>query len=315
MVRDAKILIRKPFNEQYTITIDTRVNGVNVDITSTVQLRYDFQVLNISDNSVEVRLLQLDNVLLQANNPMVREVAQVSQVFGRMYNELHLLLDEKGSVLRVLNTDLILSKWKQTKAEMEKFVAGNDDLKQAIILNDEIFTNPEKIKAAVQANEFLRAYFGQAFGIPLPSKTSLQGTNIFNTANLEWSLLVSSSVPLPPVNSFGAISITTQAEPKSGLTSQFYNAAYSQFANAIDITKLNTKLIQQETRIIDYETGRLQEAEISKEEIADEKRLYNKLKYTLKSDSGIFIKPEEKYSQTSVLADDEPKPVTNFRFF
>jgi hypothetical protein len=315
MIKDSYILIRKPFSEQYTITIDSEVNGVDVLVTSTVQLRYDFQVLKVENDSIEIRLLQLDNVLLNANNPMVREVAQVSQVFGRMYNELHLLLDKKGAVIKVLNTDLILSKWQQTKAEMEKYIMGNDDLKYAISLNDAIFTDPEKVKVAVQANEFLRAYFGQIFGVALPAKASFTGTNIFNTENMEWSLSINSSVPLPPVNDINSLTVQTKAEPKSPLTSQFYKAAYSQFESKIDISTLKTKLYQDETRIIEYETGRIQEAEVSKIEIADEKKLFNKLRYTLKSDAGIVIKTEQRSKQPSLVVEEEKQTATNFKFF
>ena len=185
MIRDSKILIRQPFSEQYTLTIQSELDGVDVFITSEVQLRYDFHVLRVDDKQLEIRLVQLDNVLLEANNPMVREVAQVSQLFGRMYNELHLLLDHSGKVIDVLNNAFILSKWKQTNAEMDKHIAANDDLKNAIILNDNIFTDPEKIKIAVQANEFLRIYFGQVYNKDLPKRETIKGSNIFNTENME----------------------------------------------------------------------------------------------------------------------------------
>ncbi|MGY0040399.1 hypothetical protein [Pedobacter sp. NJ-S-72] len=274
-MKDSKILIKQPFHEQYTIRIESEVNGVDVFVTSTVQLRYDFNVLKVENNRIEIRLIQLDNVLLEANNPMVREVAQISQVFGRMYSELHLLLDEKGTILQVLNNDLILSKWEQTKVEMEKHIAGNDDLKNAISLNDAIFTSPEKVKVAAQANEFLRVYFGQIYGVYLPVKTSFKGTNIFNTVEMDWTLSINSSVPLPPVNGIGSLTVTTKAVPTMALNSKFYQEAYNQFATKIDIKNLKTVLVQEETRVLDYQTGRIQEAETSKIEIADEKKLYN----------------------------------------
>lgn len=315
-MKDSTILIRRPFQEQYTITIESEVNGVDIFVTSTVQLRYDFNVLKVEDNRIEVRLIQLDNILLEANNPMVREVAQISQVFGRMYSELHLVLDDKGSVLQVLNNELILSKWAQTKAEMEKHIAENDDLKNAISLNDAIFNSPDKVKIAVQANEFLRLYFGQVYGTVLPLKTNFKGTNIFNTVNMDWTLSVNSSVPLPPLNGLNSLTVTTKATPSITLNSKFYEEAYNQFATKIDIKSLKTVLLQEETRIIDYQTGRIQEAEAIKIEIADEKKLYNKLKYILKSDSGIVIKPLENNRQSAVLAEKEKKETnTNFKFF
>ncbi|KIO78302.1 hypothetical protein TH53_04635 [Pedobacter lusitanus] len=315
-MKDSKILIRQPFQEQYTIRIESEVNGVDVFVTSTVQLRYDFNVLRVENNRVEVRLIQLDNVLLEANNPMIKEVAQISQIFGRMYSELHLLLDDRGNILEVLNNELILAKWRQTKAEMEKHIGGNDDLKNAISLNDAIFNSPEKVKIAAQANEFLRVYFGQVYGVDLPVKTGFKGTNIFNTVNMDWTLSVGSSVPLPPVNGINSLTVTTSAVPTMALNSKFYEEAYNQFATKIDIKSLKTLLEQKETRIVDYQTGRIQEAEVSKVEIADEKKLYNKLIYQLKSDSGIIIKPVGDHKQSTVLAEEEKKETgSKFKFF
>lgn len=315
-MKDSKVLIKQPFQEQYTIRIESEVNGVDVIVTSTVLLRYDFNVLKVENGQIEVRLIQLDNVLLEANNPMIREVAQISQVFGRMYNELHLLLDDKGSILKVLNNDLVLSKWGQTKAEMEKHIAGNDDLRHAISLNDAIFNSPERVREAAQANEFLRVYFGQVYGVDLPLKTSFKGTNIFNTVNMDWTLAINSSVSLPPVPGVNSFTINTKAVPAMTLNSKFYEDAYNQFSTKIDIKSLKTVLFQEETRIIDYHTGRVQEAEVSKVEIAEEKKLYNKLKYILKSDSGIVIKPVEKSEESAVLVEEEKKETgSKFKFF
>lgn len=315
MIADKKILIRTPFSEQYTITIDSDIKGVDVYVTSKVQLRYDFHVLRIDDVEVEVRLVQLDNVLLDANNPMIVEVAQVSQIFGRMYNELHLILDKSGNVKEVLNTDFILSKWKQTKAEMEKHIMANEDLQNAIILNDAIFNDPEKIKIGVQANEFIKIYFGQVFNLELPSKGYVKGTNIFNTAEIDWKMETESSPVLPPSSQIKTVAITCRCEPKNTLKREFYQAAYSQFENKIDIKLLNSQLFQQETRMIDYLTGRVLEAEVNKQEIADEQRLYNKLSYTLKSDSGSKPRAIEENQHTEIPKEEAEQNSSRFKFF
>lgn len=313
MIQDSKIQIRERFSEQYTLIIQSEVKGVDVHVTSTVQLRYDFHVLRIDHEQIEIRLVQLDNILLEANNPMVKEVAQVSQVFGRMYNELHLLLDHSGNVIDILNYEFILSKWKQTKAEMDRHIAANDDLKNAIILNDHIFTDPEKIKVAVQANEFLRIYFGQAYNKNLPETENIKGTNIFNTENMEWRVNVSSSVPLPAGTDVQSLTVSTNTEPAFTLNSAFVKSAYSQFSEKIVLKDLKPKLSQQETRVIAYQSGKLQEAVVEKVEIADEKSLYNKLRYTLKSDSGILIARPQTDQVADVVIEDADS--SRFKFF
>ncbi|REC61806.1 hypothetical protein DRF65_13790 [Chryseobacterium pennae] len=282
-MKEKQILLREPFNEQYTLLIESEINGVDVYVTSKVQLRFDFHVLKIEDNHIEVRIVQLDNKLLETNSPMIKEVAVVSQIFGRMYNELHLILDQSGKVISVLNYDLILSKWKQTKSEMDQHIAGNPDLQQAIILNDNIFTDPEKIKIAVQANEFFPVYFGSTFGINLPASKSISGTNIFNTANMTWNMKIETPAYLS--NHSESIRVVTRFNPKDSFTSGFYNTAYKQFEDKINITNLNVQLEQTETRQLDFSNGKLEKAMISKREIVDEKKLYNIVNYSMLSDS------------------------------
>ncbi len=292
MIGHRKIAINKNFNEQYTIDIESEVNGVDVYITSKVRLRYDFTVSHIIENeSFHVRLVQLDNVLLEANSPLVKEVSQVSQIFGRMYSELNLLLDPKGKLLEVLNYDLILSKWQETKAEMERVLESNDDIKAAIVLNDQIFTSPDKVKIAIEANEFFKVYFGQIFSRNLPvTDRVIEGTNFFSTANLQWNMNITTSPFKLEEQEY--VDVTMEAKPASALTKGFYNAAYNQFNQKIDISTLNTILEQKEIRKIEVHSGRLAEALIVKNEIAHPEKLFMKVKYIVRSDS--FGKEDQK---------------------
>ncbi|NJM79743.1 MAG: hypothetical protein HC854_09170 [Flavobacterium sp.] len=285
MIDYKHIAIKEKFNEQYTIDIETELNGVDMYITSKIRLRYDFSVTKINENhSFEIRLIQLDNTLLEANNPMVKEVAQVSQVFGKMYSELNLKLDVKGKVLEVLNYDVILAKWNDTKAEMEKALQGNENLKNAISLNDQIYTNPKKVKEALEANEFFKVYFGQIFGINFPLKgKAIEGTNFFNTANMQWAIDIESTAFIP--SEYKHVDITMIGKPANALTTGFHNAAYNQFAKKIDISTLKPQLDQYEIRKVEIKTGKVVEALLTKTEIADPEKLFTKFRYTLRSDS------------------------------
>lgn len=284
MINDKRIKIRQPFRDQYTLSIDAEVNAIESTILSTVEIRYDFQVLNIKEDCVEVRLLVLESKVVKANNPMVNEVAQVSQVFGRMYNELHLQIEPSGRVLKVLNSDLILSKWRETKAEMEKHISGNEELEQAISLHDELFNNTDKVKIAVQANEFFAMYFGHVYDTDLPMAKKVFGTNIFNTANLEWSLN-SESDPVLPAQGKEIVIIKTTSLPKLPLTDGFCNAAYHQFKDKIKVDPEQIKMFHTEERTVEYETGRLRRSSVSKIEEIDPEKLYHKFKFMMLSDS------------------------------
>lgn len=279
------ITIKEKINEQYTIVIDTEINAVDMYITSKVQLRYDFTVLKINqDASFDVRLIQLENKLLETNSELVKEVAIVSQVFGKMYNELNVRLDDSGKIIDILNYDVIVSKWEQTKKDMEEAMKENESIKNAISLNDQIYKNPLKVKEALEANEFFKVYFGLIFGTNFPIKGKLiSGTNFFNTANMQWKMDIESTAFLPNENQY--VDITMKAQPAYALTAGFYNAAYTQFASKIDISKLNTQLDQYEIRKVQIKTGKVMEALLTKTEIADPEKLYTKIKYTLRSDS------------------------------
>lgn len=304
MINDKRIKIRQPFRDQYTLSIDAEVNAIESTILSTVEIRYDFQVLSIKEDFVEVRLLVLESKVVKANNPMVKEVAQVSQVFGRMYNELHLQIAPSGKVLKVLNTDFILSKWAETKAEIQKHISGNAELEQAITLHDEIFNNADKVMIAVQANEFFAMYFGHVYDTDLPAAKKIFGTNIFNTANLEWNLKSECNSTLP-VQGKETLIVNTKAYPQLPLSDGFCNAAYHQFKDKIKIDPVQIKMIQDEERLVEYESGRLRRSDVSKMEEVNPEKLYHKFKFTMVSDGEKQTLEKNKHTENETKAAPE----------
>jgi len=307
MIEDKKIRIRLPFREQYTLSIVSEVNAVDSVITSTVEIRYDFQVIEVKENDLEVRLLLLESKVVKTNNPMVKEVAQVSQVLGRMYNELHLILSHTGKILEVLNTDLILSKWEDTKSEMKKHISGNQDMQNVISLHDNLFNSPEKVKTAAQANEFFAVFFGHIYDADLPFTKKIVGTNVFNTANLEWNIVCEPTIPLP-AKDLQTVVVSTKASPQLPLSDGFCNAAYHQFADKIKISPMNIRMSQEELRHIDYETGRIKKSSIIKSEVVYPDKLYHKISFSLLSDAEKKLVQEKKQEERKQLfVDEEPK--------
>ncbi|GHS94639.1 hypothetical protein FACS1894207_3190 [Bacteroidia bacterium] len=285
-MNEQQILIKKPFNEQYTLLIETDSMLINASLKSKTQARYDFSVINIEKDIIECRLMQLDLFVVESNNDLVKEIAQVTAAFNRMFNELHLKLNEKGEILEILNIDLILSKWKQTKTEMQKIARANDDIKQLIIINDNLLAQPEKIKIAIKANEFLQVFFGKIFGVNISSKVNEMGTNLLNTTNLAWSFLITDIYEQQNLN---RIKIISEAEPQYSLNSKFYHNAYQQFAEHIDLSKLSVKLEQHSEYLIDKDTNRVIQAQINKIEEVHPNKLYMKLCYTLMCDE-MYVK-------------------------
>ncbi|WP_185209067.1 hypothetical protein [Chryseobacterium sp. C3] len=285
---DSLFKIKDKFSEQYTLTIDSDIKAVNVHMTSKSQLRWDFSVLKIEEDFVEVKIIQLDHILLESNNPLIKEIAALTNAFSRLYNELYLKINSEGKVTEVLNMEIIRSKWQHTKAEMETIAENNPDIKNAIVLNDNIFQNPLKLIEGIQNNEFFLMFFNKIYGRKIPGSYKENTLNLFNSANVHWSYNLK-NVSNPLLSSDEMIA-ELSGEPSVLLNIGFYNRAYVQFANQIDTKKLNTSLNERGIFRVDQTTGRIIEASLNREEIADPENLYNKLKYTFYSDEILKFK-------------------------
>ncbi len=286
-----KIIISQPFNEQYELVIETNSKLIDNHMTSRTIMRYDFTVIRCNENEIECRLILLDLFLDQSNNDLVKEIAQVTAAFNRMFNELHLKLSQKGEILQLLNMDLVLSKWQQTKAEMTAALSNNDELRKLIAVNDSLFTNKEKLAHTIQNSEFLHMYFGQVFNIELPKTKRITGANILNTANLECDMNISEQAGGHPDD----IHILVNTYPVRPLSEGYLNAAYGQFKDRINLDLLNFTMFQKEERYIDRNTGKLKQAIVEKVEEIGHEQLYQKFSYQMISDT------EKKMQQKTAL--------------
>jgi len=284
-----QISITETFSEQYTLFIDADIKGVNVDMRSRSQMRWNLNVINVQDDVIEIKLYLLDHILLETNNPLIKEIAQLTQAMSRMYNELHLTVDLEGKIRDILNREIILSKWKQTRAEMEKIAESNPEMKNVIVLNDDIFNNKSKLIQVIQISEFFLMYFNKVYGRTVAASFKETSPNFFNTANVNWGYKIK-NLDNPLLTSNETI-IELTGEPATGLGGiGFYNRAYGQFANLIDISKLDTSLSEKGIYRFDKESGRLIEASLDRVEIADPEKLYNKMRYTFYSDEIVKFK-------------------------
>ena len=311
-MNNKQLLIKQSYTEDYTLIIDSDMMAVNAKMQSKTQIRWNLNILKVSDTEVELKLILLDHILLESNNPLIKEIANLTKAFSRLYNELHLKIDQQGKILDVLNMDIILSKWKQTKAEMEKIAEHTPDIKNAIILHDSIFQDKAKLTQGIQASEFFMLHFNYVYGNDLPYDTKdISKPNFFNSANVQWSCFVNPMQELP--TDAVSVSVNIDMSPFMPLGIGFYNRAYSQFANQIDITKLNTRLKETGTYKINPQTGKLLEARLYREEVADEKQLFTKIKYTLMSEPVYkeFIKDKTTQNTDATrnvfLAQDTPR--------
>jgi hypothetical protein len=308
------ISINEKFQAQYTLSIEMESMMVNALMKSKTEIRYDFSVLNVDREGFECRLVQLDIFIQEANSNLIHEVAELTGAFNRMFNELHLRLDHTGRVLKVLNIELILSKWKQTKQLMQQAANKNDDLKDLIALSDSMFASLEKIQQAIQANEFLQIYFGYIYGSEVPfSKSDPNRTNFLNTSYLPFK--VSSTID-QQTTSQNNIKVLTSSVPYVTLDMSFKKNAYKSFEDKIDLQSIKPKITEDAIHLIEVKTGKLLHATVVKKEIAEEQKLYIINQYTMVIDeSESFLEPlEDKIGESTENAGTQDNN-SRFKFF
>ncbi len=278
------IQISKPFTERYTLLIETDMVAVNVVMKSKAKMRWEFKVNKVYKDFIEVELLLLDNVILESNNPMVKDIAAMSQAFSRMYSELHLILDHSGKVLEVLNMDLILDKWAHTKKEMEAVIEHSPEAKDVIILNDSIFQDKEKVKIAIESSEFFLVYFQYVYGKKIPYTVKDQiHNNFLNTASLQWKYTVSQKQDTSSGPSLTEIDVV--GAPYGTLSKGWHKKAYGTFSQVMDVSKIETELSKTANYQVENSTGKIKKMTLEHQEIADTTKLYSIMKYTLTSEN------------------------------
>lgn len=278
-----QFFFRQPFSERYILTIKTDALAGSIPIKTVTEIRWDLRVLNVTEEGTEIELITLDNELLETNNPALKELARMNQLFARMYSELHVLIDRSGKVREILNEELIRRKWASVKREMEEMENQVAAVKGIILMNDELFTSPDKMKEAVQGNEFFGIYFNHVYGMRLPGESRTEGKwNLFQQARVEWRYDVKPGVPLPAAPQVSSVEVDITGRLLTRLDKEWINLAYGAFQN-IDLSGLKPRLTELGKYRLDPHTGRLKEAYLLKEEVADPRFVFSKIEYFMKS--------------------------------
>lgn len=277
------IQISKPFSDRYTLFIDSKMMAANVTMNSKTRMRWEFTIHRVTEEYLEISLLQLENTLIESDNPMIKDISSMSQAFGRMYSELHLIISHQGEVIKVLNMGLILDKWDIAKKEMEKAIEHSPEAKEILVLNDEIFKDKEKVKLAIGANDFLNLYFPYAYGKSIPYKNGdIITHNFLNSNTLQWKTKV--SVKENETSKGTIFLVDVSAEPHGILTRSWHQKTYKNFEKVMDIKKLKALLKKESQYTIVKDSGKLLAVYSSNSEVADQEKLYTIMKYSMVAD-------------------------------
>jgi hypothetical protein len=281
---DRVIRFRQPFSAKYTLTITTDILAGYFPIQTKAQIRWALRVINVDNNGhAEIELITIENRLIETNNPNLQDLAALNQAFARMYSEIQVKLDPRGKLLEVVNLPVILSKWEQTKSEMRSVEKEAPALQNVIQLNDDIFAKPEKVKLAIEHNEFFNIYFHLIYGVELPaSGLRRKHRNLFNSADVIWQYFAE-AVP-DPLDDGVFTDVEIRGAPTGVMTEEWINEAYGKFEIA-GLPQINPRLTEKGDYRFELASGKLLKATLVKEEIAHPSFLRGQMIYELKSDN------------------------------
>jgi hypothetical protein len=276
------VALKAAFSEKYTLTIDTDIMAGSLPIKTKSELRWDVRVMEANQQEAILEILTLDNRLLESNNPMVKDIAAMSQALSQMYSELKVSISAEGRVKQILNKDTILSKWGTLKAELINIQENNASVKSVIQLNDELFTAPQKMVAAVEGNEFFLMYFHHFYNTRLPTYTpALAKRTLLNTASLMWRYQID---PVVNYEAEPVLGVTIKGITDTSIDSSWKKAAYKDFTH-LPIADLKPRFEENGSYEIEKSTGRLLEAGLVKKETVHPSLLYATISYHMVSDT------------------------------
>lgn len=301
------IRFREPFSEKYSLTIETNMMAGHFPIETKAEVRWSFRVIGVNQHGeAEIELITVENRLTETNNPNLQDIAALSQAFGRMYSEIHVRLDPKGKVKEIINLPAILGKWEQTKAEMAKIESEIPAIADVVKLNDEIFASPDKVKLAIEANEFFNIYFHLIYGEPLPA-TGLKRShrNLFNSANVDWEFDADAKRVVTPKGPVAVVKIT--GRPANDIGPVWLKEAYGNFP-MVDTAQVQPNLSETGEYIFRPESGKLRKAVLIKKEIAHPEFIRGVMTYTIKSDDEVNDPLDTENPQPPDRSEQIPRP-------
>jgi len=296
-----KIQIGKCFSERYLVEQTSEIIMSSLIIKTVTEFRWDVRVLKITDQDYHIELLSLDNVLKESNNPNMRDLNAFNNAFKRMYSELNMLIGKDGELLEVKNIPEIQRKWTQVKAEMEAIQTKHDNMKGIIALNDELFNNPENIKAAVKGNEFFEVFFNAYLGLGLPGGKNVKKKSLFAQETICWSYAVTAESSLPPNDGRAIINIV--GHPTQSFDKSWIKNAYGSFP-ITEIADRKPEVKDEAHYTIEYKSGRVLEGLVNKEEIVHPEYLKAKMVYRITADNQEVENRPEQAEQNQ----DAPEP-------
>lgn len=277
---EKQLSIKSKFTERYRVLQHSAITMGSLVIDTSNECRWDIRVIDITENYYHIELLTLDNVLTNTNNENIRELSLLNNAFKKMYNELNFFVDKKGTLIKLLNLDVIKRKWQQVKTEMQAIQDKYPSINGLINLNEEIFASDDKILEAVRNNEFFEIYFYQFWGRNINGNSSAIKKSLFMQAEVDWRYQLS-QIDAPDNHS---LSLNSTGTPVHRIDSTWLTKAYGSFP-ITTATDLKPAFAETANYLLDNATGKILKGTVIKEEIAHPQLLHSKVEFIILADS------------------------------
>lgn len=277
------IRFKSAFTENYTLITDTKIKSGYLDMETKTKIRWALRVIDVAENGdAEIELFTLENLMVDTNNESLNDIIRLNQFFSLMYNELHIIINVNGEVIKIINLQHIKEKWQETKAQLLRIKQQDPALLQLLTINDETFASAGKIKIAIENNEFFKQYFGKIYGNKMStSRKIIHQNNVLQTAGAEW-IFNFNHRPRLSIEYLENIIIRYDGEGSTHKT-DWKKLAYGHLPD-INTRALDPKLHEKGSYRCNFKTGKLDYATTELTEIALTDIIDASIKYTIEGD-------------------------------
>lgn len=270
----SRLVFKESHTAKYNLRIKTDTVIGGVVLKSEAEITWLIQININPKGDFKLNLITLDHRLISYSNPMLREIADISQTFGRLYNDLELLMSEEGKIEKILNYDTIVKKWEYLKKDLDK-LSMEANLTEIIKLNESTLENEQKVIANIMQTEFFAVFFNLYYSEYIPNTTSEYKTyNLLNTHLVKWRYHLS-------LNELKDKTKIVKQEGKlaESLDKKWFNKAYENFMH-IDLENKKA-ILKDEAQYHLGDKNQVLLGKIIKSEIVDTNFLYAKYEYDL----------------------------------
>lgn len=270
-----KILLKERFNSKYKLIITSDIQTGNMSIKTKAEIRWNVKVKKIADGNIYIEIITLDNQLVESNNPLAKDIANMSQLFAKMYSELDLVITQKARLKHIRNMDLIKEKWNWIKNDLKEVQDQDPMISHVINLNEAQLSDDKILFEAINNNEFFQLYFHQLYGSPYHGVTnSVYRKNILNTILLEWQYRIDKVETNN--HEFDVFALEGFVETsKSDI-----KASYKDYSH-LELKKLTPEITEKGRYHLDPISGKIVKARLTKKEIVHPQLLHATINYEL----------------------------------